>query len=337
MKKQPKVEDTVDYDLVEVARGEFDPSVYLTEEAREKAIAEEFKRLTDGKEYDAEKYTYSLEEGANGYDDGPYGEIMFFEKVPKKVDAVAETKDENPLANMTDKEIEEEIQFLYNAGNVSGEYDEDHPDVKRYHELLAERDRRRNASKADIKDVDPLTMMSDAEIKEEIEDLYNRGIASGEYDEDHPDVKRYWELVDEQSRRKKAAQDLNPLANMTDKEIEEEIKDLYNRGITSGEYDEDHPDVKRYHELADEQSRRNKAKAAAEAATNSEYEKMTSEDLLREYIKSANSMASILGVDPYAGIDEVDYETAIGLTDEDKENFAALKEQTSKKWLKSAA
>ena len=100
MKKQPKVEDTVDYDLVEVARGEFDPSVYLTEEAREKAIAEEFKRLTDGKEYDAEKYTYSLEEGANGYDDGPYGEIMFFEKVPKKVDAVAETKDENPFANI---------------------------------------------------------------------------------------------------------------------------------------------------------------------------------------------------------------------------------------------
>ena len=74
--KQPeKVATPAEYDLVEIGRNEFDSQTM-------DPVAE-FERIT-GMKYDPDKYEYRIDEGANGYDDGPYEEIVFFEKFLKR-------------------------------------------------------------------------------------------------------------------------------------------------------------------------------------------------------------------------------------------------------------
>lgn len=123
-KRKKEVVNKNNYDLVEKARSDFDSTTMDK--------YKEFERLM-GIPFDPEKYEIRIEEGSNGYDDNAYEELIIFEK----------TKKNNKYESLTDEELQNEIANLYNSGIASGEYDDNHPDVVRYHELIEEQNRRK--------------------------------------------------------------------------------------------------------------------------------------------------------------------------------------------------
>ena len=72
--KVPKKVKQIKYDLVEKERSDFD-SMTMNKE-------DEFRRIM-GFDFDPDKYEIRIDEGVNGFDDGPYEELVIFEKVPK--------------------------------------------------------------------------------------------------------------------------------------------------------------------------------------------------------------------------------------------------------------
>ena len=91
--KVPKKVKQIKYDLVEKERSDFD-SMTMNKE-------DEFKRIM-GFDFDPDKYEIRIDEGVNGFDDGPYEELVIFEKVPVEVEE--EKKEEI-------EEKEEEIEY----------------------------------------------------------------------------------------------------------------------------------------------------------------------------------------------------------------------------------
>ena len=75
--KVPKKVKQIKYDLVEKERSDFD-SMTMNKE-------DEFKRIM-GFDFDPDKYEIRIDEGVNGFDDGPYEELVIFEKVPVEVE-----------------------------------------------------------------------------------------------------------------------------------------------------------------------------------------------------------------------------------------------------------
>ena len=198
----------------------------------------------------------------------------------KKAAAVAKQVDS--LENMTDEEIEAEINELWRLGITMESMSE--KDNERYHALVEELTRRRKAKKAELEiPENSLKKLTDKEIEDELKELWRLSITMESLSE--KDQKRFEELIAELNRRKanKAAvveTPANPLEKLTDKELEDEINELWRVAIATGEPSEE--EVERYHQLVEELSRRKaKNETAVETPVNP-LERLTDEELERE-------------------------------------------------------
>ncbi|MBR6073199.1 MAG: hypothetical protein IKP76_02625 [Bacilli bacterium] len=119
----------------------------------------------------------------------------------------------------------------------------------------------------------PYEHMSEEEINARLNQLWNSGIASGEFEEDDKEVIEYHDLLAELNRRKKEQEkEFNPFEKMSEEDINRRLGELWRESISSGELEDDDPAVKEYHDLLAELNRRRKAQEEAKAAEESKTE-----------------------------------------------------------------
>ena len=142
----------------------------------------------------------------------------------------------------------------------------------------------------------PYEHMSEEEINARLNQLWNGGIASGEFEPDDKEVIEYHDLLAELNRRKtEQEKEFNPFENMSEEDINRRLGELWRESISSGELEDDDPAVKEYHDLLDELNRRReaeKAKAAEEAQSQAKDEEEKLEwdpRLTQEQIDDAKS------------------------------------------------
>ena len=163
------------------------------------------------------------------------------------------------IKDLTDKELDDEINSFEN-----GDFDISFTDPKyqRYMDLKNEKERRVNNTKNEEKDYSKLT---DDEIANKIRELSEKvGSFSDEVDEKDPRYIEYWELIGEQTRRKKTAKEKTEkkdYSKLSDGELQDNITQLWGElSPIYAEIDDKDPRYLEYWKLVREQERRKKEK-----------------------------------------------------------------------------